>query len=76
MHKYPIVTIYIHNCCLNMTRRKHTNCKASLSSALDDTAAASAASSPTPECHPQTKKQKFEEQYKTDETSDLDVLSM
>ena len=58
-----------------MTRRKRTNREASLSSAPDDTAAASAASSPAPERHPQTKKQKFEERYKTDETSDLDVLS-
>ena len=75
MGKYPIATIYIHNRCLNMTRCKCTNHEASLSSAPDDTATASAASSPAPECHPQTKKQKFEEQYKTDETSDLDVLS-
>jgi hypothetical protein len=45
-----------------------------LSSAPEDIAATSTASSPAPE-QPLTKKQKFEERYKTDETSDVDVLS-
>jgi hypothetical protein len=56
-----------------MARRKRTRA-ASLSSAPEDIAATSTASSPAPE-QPLTKKQKFEERYKTDETSDVDVLS-
>jgi len=57
--------------------RRKRNREASTSSAPDDTAATSvpsAASSPAPERQPQTKKAKFEERYKTEESSDADVL--
>jgi len=57
-----------------MAWRKRNNREASLSSAPDDIAVASAASSPTPDRPPQNKKAKFEERYNTEETSDTDVL--
>jgi hypothetical protein len=53
------------------------NHEASTSSVPDGTAATSVpstASSPAPEHQPQTKKAKFEERYKTEESSDADVL--
>ena len=53
---------------------KHNACQASLSSAANNTAAASAASSPAPNWPPQNKKAKFEEHYNTGETSNADVL--
>jgi len=46
----------------------------SLSSTADDATAQSTASSPAPDRQPQTKKEKFEDRYKTEETSDADVL--
>jgi hypothetical protein len=56
-----------------MTRKRNTR-QASLSSAADDTVAASAASSPAPNRPPQNKKAKFEERYNAGETSDADIL--
>ena len=43
-------------------------------SSTADAAAQSTASLPAPDQQPQTKKEKFEDRYKTEETSDADVL--
>ena len=57
-----------------MAQRKRRRREMSLSSAADDTAVQSTASSPVPDQQPKTRKEKFEERYKTNETSDGDVL--
>jgi hypothetical protein len=54
--------------------RKRRRRETSLSSAADDAAAQSTASSPAPDRQPRTKKEKFDDRYKTEETSDADVL--
>jgi len=54
--------------------RKRRRRETSLSSAADDAAAQSTASLPAPDRQPQTKKEKFEDRYKTEETSDAEVL--
>jgi hypothetical protein len=54
--------------------RKHRRREFSLSSTADDATAQSTASSPAPDRQPQTKKEKFKDRYKTEETSDADVL--
>jgi len=54
--------------------RKHQRHETSLSSAADDAATQSTASSPAPDRQPQMKKEKFEDRYKMEDTSDADVL--
>jgi len=68
-----LITALPHPYYTKTMAQKHCRRETSLSSTAD-VATQSTASLPAPDRQPQTKKEKFEDHYKTEETSDADVL--